>query len=155
MNGEEFRLASPRPQTPARAQIEGVPAEFVRHFRPDVPVLVGGLLPQEEALTMLRLRLKKHRWHPRILKTNNPLVFSIGWRRFQTMPVYSVQVCGVRVGRGGRQSPLQFSLLSPLSFQDDNERHRYLKYTPEHMHCFATMYGPVTPPNTGVVAFQV
>jgi ribosome biogenesis protein BMS1 len=22
------------------------------------------------------------------------------------------------------------------------------------MHCFATLYGPVTPPNTGVVAFQ-
>lgn len=111
-----------------RIELEGVPAEFVTRFRPQVPVLLGGLLAQEEGLTLLRMRIKKHRWYPRILKTNDPLVFSIGWRRFQSLPL--------------------------LSVQDDNERHRYLKYTPEHMHCFATAYGPVTPPNTGLVAFQ-
>jgi ribosome biogenesis protein BMS1 len=111
---------------------------------------------------MLRLRLKKHRWHPRILKTNDPLVFSIGWRRFQTLPLYSVQVrCACRTTgawslseRGRNTETRGFASCCALPLQDDNERHRYLKYTPEHMHCFATLYGPVTPPNTGVVAFQ-
>ncbi len=35
-----------------------------------------------------------------------------------------------------------------------NGRHRMLKYTPEHMHCLATIYGALAPPNTGVLAIQ-
>ena len=74
------------------------------------------------------VRAVTDRWHKRVLKSQDPLVFSIGWRRFQSMPL--------------------------LSIEDQNERHRYLKYTPEHMHCSATIYGPVCPPNTGVLAYQ-
>jgi len=111
-----------------RVMIRSVPAEFSRNFRPHLPIVIGGLQPHETSIGMLRCRVKRHRWHPKILKSNDPLVISLGWRRFQTIPIYSTE--------------------------DANDRQRFLKYTPEHMHCFATFYGPLCPPNTGLLAMQ-
>mmetsp|Transcript_24553 Transcript_24553/g.36613 ORF Transcript_24553/g.36613 Transcript_24553/m.36613 type:complete len:1220 (-) Transcript_24553:1727-5386(-) len=111
-----------------RFRIDGVPSEFIESFNPNMPLVIGGLTPQETNHGYVRCRFKKHRWHKKILKCNDPLVFSIGWRRFQSIPVYSTE--------------------------EQNGRHRYLKYTPEHMHCHATFYGHQVPPNTGILAIQ-
>ncbi len=55
-------------------------------------------------------------------------MFSLGWRRFQSVPVYAL------ADMGGRR--------------------RMLKYTPDHMHCLAAFYCPQAAPNTSFAAFQ-
>lgn len=117
-----------RPGTYVRMRFSGIPYELAEYFDPRHPILIGGIGKSEEAQGYMQLRLKRHRWYPKILKNKDPLIFSIGWRRFQSMPVYAIK--------------------------DNNERHRMLKYTPEHMHCLAAMWGPLAPPGTGVIAIQ-
>ena len=116
-----------RPGTYVRILLKDMPCEFIKHFQPEYPIIMGGLLPAEENYGFIQVRIKKHRWHKKILKTNDPLIFSLGWRRLQTMPIYSL---------------------------NDGTRNRMLKYTPEHMHCLATVYGPIHPPNTGFCCVQ-
>ncbi|OCK76802.1 DUF663-domain-containing protein [Lepidopterella palustris CBS 459.81] len=114
--------------TYARIIVERVPYEFSSNFNARFPVIIGGLTPTEERFGFVQVRIKRHRWHKKILKTNDPLIFSLGWRRFQSMPVYSIS--------------------------DSRTRNRMLKYTPEHMHCFGTFYGPLIAPNTGFCCVQ-
>ncbi|KAH8679082.1 ribosome biogenesis protein-like protein BMS1 [Tricladium varicosporioides] len=112
----------------AKLVIEGVPSEFVTRFNAQTPIIVGGISATEDRFGFVQVRIKRHRWHKKILKTNDPLIFSLGWRRFQTLPVYSIS--------------------------DSRTRNRMLKYTPEHMHCFGTFYGPLIAPNTGFSCYQ-
>jgi len=111
-----------------RMEFDRMPAKLVDTFDPGYPLIVGGLQPGEVGEGFIRVRLKKHRWYKRILKTRDPLIVSTGWRRFQTAPIYHVM--------------------------DDNMRNRALKYTPWHLHCMATFWGPLAPQGTGLVAMQ-
>lgn len=101
----------------------------ITNFNPKFPVVMGGLLPTELKFGIIKARLRRHRWHKKILKTNDPLVLSLGWRRFQTLPVYTTS--------------------------DSRTRTRMLKYTPEHTYCNAAFYGPLCSPNTPFCGVQI
>ena len=105
-----------RPGMYVRVEIERLPCELITNFDPAYPLILGSLSSGEDQIGYVSCRLKKHRWYPKILKNNDQLIMSIGWRRFQTLPLYSVQ--------------------------DHNMRHRMIKYTPQHLHCDAHFWGP-------------
>ncbi|CAK9022339.1 Ribosome biogenesis protein BMS1 homolog (Ribosome assembly protein BMS1 homolog) [Durusdinium trenchii] len=112
-----------------RVRLEDVPAACVAELRREKPIILGGLLAGESRMGLVQTRIKRHRWHPKLLKSSDALLLSVGWRRFQTLPVFSLEDRG-------------------------EKRMRYLKYTLEHAHCTMTCYGPMVPPNTGVLAFR-
>lgn len=112
-----------------RVVFDNVPMEFIENFDSKVPVVMGGLLPTELKFGIINARLRRHRWHKKILKTNDPLVLSLGWRRFQTLPIYTTS--------------------------DSRTRTRMLKYTPEHTYCNANFYGPLCSPNTPFCGVQI
>lgn len=103
-----------------------VPIEAIDLLIPSSPLVIGGYSQQETKLAQIRCNIKKHRWHPRLMKSKDPLVVSLGWMRFQSIPVFSME------DRNGT-------------------RERFLKYSLQHSHCHATIFGPTVPSGSGVV----
>ena len=113
-----------------RIDIKKIKRKNANHFDPNRPIVLSTLSFQEteNQLGFIKIRFSKHLWFPKILKTNDPVILSIGWRKFQTTMAYCVE--------------------------DKNHRLRLIKYTPKFTNCIAICYGPQVPINVAVVALQ-
>ena len=113
-----------------RIDLKKIKKKYADHFDPNHPIILSTLSLQETESQMgfMKIRFSKHLWYPKILKTNDPIILSIGWRKFQTTMAYCVE--------------------------DKNHRLRLIKYTPKFTNCIAICYGPQVPINVSVVALQ-
>ncbi|MCL7040694.1 hypothetical protein MKW94_022605 [Papaver nudicaule] len=117
-------MESFRTGTYIRLEIQDVSFGIAENFDPCHPILVGGISLEEDKVGYLQVRLKRHIWQEKLLKTGEPVVVSVGWRRYETRPIYAIE--GSRL----------------------NEK---LPYTPWDAYCLAMFWGPLAAP-TGPVA---
>ena len=108
--------------------VSGVLYKHYKTFSPESPLLLCRINAGEDNLGFLKVRFKRHRWYSNILKSNDPVIVSSGWRRYQTLPVYAMD--------------------------DGNDKLRFLKYTLEHDFSKAVFYGIFSSQNSGCIFFQ-
>ncbi|KAI3889726.1 hypothetical protein MKX03_007748 [Papaver bracteatum] len=107
-----------------RLDVLDVPREIVETFDSGPPILVGGILPEEENSGFMMVKLMRHSWHENLLMSGVPITVSAGWRRYQTNAIYAME--------------------------NKNGQHRLLKYAPEHKNCVAVFWGPLAPSKTRI-----
>ncbi|KAI3889323.1 hypothetical protein MKX03_004738 [Papaver bracteatum] len=112
---EEDEYPGFRPGTYLRLEVRDVHFEMIENIDRNHPILVGGISPGEE----------KHR---KLLKTRDPIIVSIGWRRYQTIPVYATE---------------------------DSSKWPRMLYTTVDTQCLAMFWGPLASLDTGIAAFRI
>lgn len=111
-----------------RIDIKEISKEQLELLSEDYPIILATVDSAQSDMGYIRARFTKHLWHPKILKSKDPLVFSIGWRKFQSVPVF----CS----------------------QDNHKRYRLIKYSHKYNTTDVIFYGPFMPINSPIVAFQ-
>jgi len=102
-----------------RIDIKGIKFKHFNKFSTSQPIVICRINPGEDNFGFIKIRIKKHRWYNNLLKSKDPLIVSLGWRRFQTLPIFITKDLDLRL--------------------------RYLKYTPQHDFCYAILYGNFAP----------
>ncbi|KAH9386193.1 ribosome biogenesis protein BMS1 [Nematocida major] len=98
-----------------------LPAAVADVYTPENIFILGANKEEELSMTFVQGRVKRHKWFKKTLKTKEAHYVSMGWRRFQTCPVFSMK---------------------------DAVRNRMLKYIPDSMTCNISFYAPTHPPGT-------
>jgi ribosome biogenesis protein BMS1 len=111
-----------------KVTLEALPFEAFRNMKAALPVILARVNLGEDSRGFIKTRFKRHRWYNNLLRSTDPLIVSSGWRRYQTVPAFATE--------------------------DENERLRYLKYTPQHDFCLSVFYGNFSLQNSGCLFLQ-
>lgn len=110
-----------------RIELGRIPTKIFKRLS-EMPVILSQLAAGESQMGFLMVKFKKHRFYRNQLKTNDPLIVSLNFHKYQTVPYFCRK--------------------------DPGQRLRMLKYTPKHEFCLVVFYGNYAPAQTGLVALQ-
>lgn len=108
--------------------IQGVKYQNYLEINNKMPVLLTRVNLGEDNLGFVKVNFRRHRWYTNLLKSNDPIIVSNGWRRYQTLITFATE--------------------------DPNDRMRFLKYTPHHDFCMGVFYGNFSQQNSGCIFTQ-
>ncbi|RWS29097.1 pre-rRNA-processing protein TSR1-like protein [Leptotrombidium deliense] len=110
--------------------LKDVPQELVNYFENNRshPLIVHGLLPFEQKMSVINIVLRKHHLFPEPVKSKETLIFHVGCRRFTASPIYSCHTNG--------------------------DKHKYERFLRNDTAVVATIYAPITFPPASVVVFK-
>ncbi len=82
-----------------------IPGEYCKlkvniKYNRDRILIIGGYLIGEDKMTALQGRVVKNKWQKKDLKTNSPYFFSMGWARFQSIPIFGKDNKAIKYVRG-------------------------------------------------------
>lgn len=111
-----------------RLHIANVPKSFIDSHQADQPVIVFGLLPHEQKMSVINVVLQKSHDLNRPIKSKDKLIFHIGCRRFSANPVFSQHTNG--------------------------NKHKFERFLPQDSAVVATLFAPIVFPPASVLVFQ-
>ena len=59
------------------------------NIKATTPVILTRNNLGEDNKGFLKVRFKRHRWYSNLLKSNDPIIVSSGWRRYQSLIVFA------------------------------------------------------------------
>lgn len=60
-------------------------------MKKDIPVVLTRINLGEDNKGYIKVRFKRHRWYSNLLKSNDPIIISSGWRRYQSLIVFATE----------------------------------------------------------------
>ncbi|XP_029634868.1 pre-rRNA-processing protein TSR1 homolog [Octopus sinensis] len=108
--------------------IKDVPRAFMESHRPGQPVIMFGLLPHEQKMTVMNFIVQRKITCEEPVKSKERLVFQAGFRRFVAAPIFSQHTTG--------------------------NKFKFERFLPHKTSTVATMFAPVTFPPATVLVFK-
>ena len=54
-----------------------------------MPIILTRINIGEDNYAFLKVKFRRHRWYTNLLKSNDPIIVSSGWRRYQTLITFA------------------------------------------------------------------